>query len=484
MKSMLRIIAVLSVFAFTSCEKWFEVTPAGEVAEDDLFRNAEGFRNSLNGIYQGMSRASLYGQELSWGFIDVLAQYYDVRNCDDIGYRVVIDADDYNYSHATVRPRLDTLWINAFHLIANCNTLLKRVERADSSLFRDGRGELERRLIEGEALAIRAFLHFDILRLFAPAPLVHSGEKRVPYCDQAPSVNFPRLTTEEVLEKVIRDLKKAKRLTAPFDTLYQTQIMLVDCRLGDSKLAGVSDFLSFRGYRLNYYAICGLLARVYLYRGDKESAMREAEKIIYSSLFYFTEPSEAKKGNLKLYDDVIFGLYNNKLVDIYGALNAEGRTSYSYLFLKDREELRDKDPNDVRVDESLVVKRKDRDVCGKYFYVAPPAYRLNNKLIPVLRLSELYHIYIECVYDLVGEERAKAVFAYLRFCRGSRRELSLGSKERLYRELLRDARKEYTAEGQLFYMYKRLNRNITVDGETYGMSKNFVFPLPEVETNI
>lgn len=97
------------VFAFTSCEKWFEVTPAGEVAEDDLFRNAEGFRNSLNGIYQGMSRASLYGQELSWGFIDVLAQYYDVKNCNDIGYRVVIDADDYNYSHATVRPRLDTL---------------------------------------------------------------------------------------------------------------------------------------------------------------------------------------------------------------------------------------------------------------------------------------------------------------------------------------------------------------------------------------
>lgn len=58
---------------------------------------------------------------------------------------------------------------------------------------------------------------------------------------------------------------------------------------------------------------------------------------------------------------------------------------------------------------------------------------------------------------------------------------SLGSKERLYRELLWDARKEYTAEGQLFYMYKRLNRNITVDGKTYGMSKNFVFPLPEVE---
>lgn len=59
MKSVLWIIAVLIVFAFTSCEKWFEVTPAGEVAEDDLFRNGEGFQElserNISGYEQGFT---------------------------------------------------------------------------------------------------------------------------------------------------------------------------------------------------------------------------------------------------------------------------------------------------------------------------------------------------------------------------------------------------------------------------------------------
>ena len=75
------------------------------------------------------------------------------------------------------------------------------------------------------------------------------------------------------------------------------------------------------------------------------------------------------------------------------------------------------------------------------------------------------------------------MFAYLRSGRNAVRELSIGDKEPFYQELIRDARKEFTAEGQLFYMYKRLNRDITVDGKTFDMRKNFVLPLPEVETN-
>ena len=39
-------------------------------------------------------------------------------------------------------------------------------------------------------------------------------------------------------------------------------------------------FLRERGYRLNYYAITALLARVYLYAGNLDMAYDEAMKII------------------------------------------------------------------------------------------------------------------------------------------------------------------------------------------------------------
>ena len=43
---------------------------------------------------------------------------------------------------------------------------------------------------------------------------------------------------------------------------------------------GEDRFLAERGYRLNYYAITALLARVYLYAGNLDMAYNEAMKII------------------------------------------------------------------------------------------------------------------------------------------------------------------------------------------------------------
>ena len=71
---------------------------------------------------------------------------------------------------------------------------------------------------------------------------------------------------------VIRDLNQARNLVASFDTVRKAQISDVKQRL----LANGMDFLGNRGYRLNYYAITALLARVYLYGEDYENAYKEA----------------------------------------------------------------------------------------------------------------------------------------------------------------------------------------------------------------
>jgi hypothetical protein len=55
--------------------------------------------------------------------------------------------------------------------------------------------------------------------------------------------------------------------------------------------------------------------------------------------------------------------------------------------------------------------------------------------------------------------------------------LPVNSFDDYKRELLRDAKKDFIGEGQLFYMYKRLGININADME----KENFVFSIPDSE---
>ena len=67
----------LSLIVFmSSCSDWLDVSPKDIVDEDDLFTSYLGYRNALNGVYKQMGSTGMYGKELSWGFIDVLAQSY------------------------------------------------------------------------------------------------------------------------------------------------------------------------------------------------------------------------------------------------------------------------------------------------------------------------------------------------------------------------------------------------------------------------
>lgn len=59
--------------------------------------------------------------------------------------------------------------------IANCNELIQKAETADSTIFY--KGNAERKLIMNEAIGLRAYLHFDLLRIYAPAPSANPGDK-------------------------------------------------------------------------------------------------------------------------------------------------------------------------------------------------------------------------------------------------------------------------------------------------------------------
>jgi len=96
-------IAFLSLFSF-SCSEWMDIRPSTEVEADVLFTNEDGFKSALTGVYARMIGENLYGNQLTFGLLEDLAQRYDAGlryNTLDANSRALFyeyDEEDYQNS--------------------------------------------------------------------------------------------------------------------------------------------------------------------------------------------------------------------------------------------------------------------------------------------------------------------------------------------------------------------------------------------------
>ena len=160
-----KILIAVTLFVCTvasSCNNWLDVTPQAQVNADKLFSTPEGYESAVYGIYTAMTDASIYGTHMTFGFMDVLAQYYYASW--DKSHNLY-ECSQYHYNNGTTQNLISNLWLKSYNTIANCNVLLERLKGQSPSFFPEG----EYNLIYGEVLALRAFLHFDLLRAFAPS---------------------------------------------------------------------------------------------------------------------------------------------------------------------------------------------------------------------------------------------------------------------------------------------------------------------------
>lgn len=490
MKIKIFLIVVVVLLSSTSCSKWLNVTPQDTIAEDDFFRVGTGYRNALNGVYKQISGSSLYGRELSWGMSDVLAQCYLSSKLNS-SHAYGILSRGYEYDNDNVEPYIEGVWATAYNAIANCNNIIGRVGSEDNSKFIGG--ELERELILGEALSLRGLIHFDILRLFAAAPIKKSVEQYVPYYDKYPSYGEPNIATKEFLDKIIKDLKDAQVLVVKFDTLNSEHINWLRPQVRFTADASIPSyfptdiFFSHRGYRMNYCAITAILARVYNYAGKHDLAIIEAQKVIDFKdgddklIFNFTEYSKGD-GNRKLSDDIIFSLSDLKLYDNYknyypgvdvSSLSVELYIDDNYGDMFD-------DNSDIRL--KLLNKVGNWDVTSNK-NVAPIVSNDYSKIVedmlPVIRMSEMHLIIAEyhaANGDFISATNSIDILRAGRNC--TKGALEITDFNSFKKTLIEEANREYFGEGQLFFYHKKYNIR-----PSFSMSddKLFILPRPEKE---
>ncbi len=450
----------------SGCEDWLSIDPKSEIDTEVLFESQEGFSTAMNGIYTNLSSTTLYGENLKHGFVEVLAQTYTLNNSI---YEVL---EDYDYSSNDMKNRIKNIWSLAYNTIANCNSILEQVAAKDSTFFPEG----GKRMIEGEALSVRAMLYFDLLRLFAPAPAV-ADEAAIPYYNKLSNVPMPYLKTSEILSYIIEDLKTSKALQKGFDTSEEA---LANYGVRERLTYNNDGFYSNyrRGRRMGYYATTALLAQVALYAGDNGLALENAMEFVDKPELIDCTPAdeiEANNYNRLLHAGLIFALNNPDFLEEFTPGN---------FLISNVEEIFGTDGDDFRK-KCYLENSGDKYELSKYI-ITDDNIREDGMqtAIPMFRLSQMYHIAIETMFDNNPQE-ALALFSNLRIKRGCKLPLpDILTKNNLLNYLINDARREFAGEGQLFYMYKRLNREIiNEDKGNKTLTDEFIIPIPERETS-
>jgi len=479
---------LLSVVSL-SCSKWIDVKPTDRLGEDQLFVDPAGYTKAINGVYVEMANKDLYGQEMTTGAVDVLAQYYVLTSSTHRYY----DHTTFVYTSGKVKPTFEAAWKKAYELVANCNVIIEKCGDAPSQKL----PEPYYGVIKGEAIALRAFLHLDMLRLFGPIYTEANKTKpAIPYVSKIGFEVSPILSAEQVMKQITDDLKKALTLLENTDPIRTSGVR------NGSNPSGPND-LYYRQYRLNYYATKALLARAYLWQGDKVNALIEAEALLSEvqgtkNVFPYVTSVGAigtpASGNIpaipadRLFTtEVMFAAYdinrfqmfdrqfnvnldnNNKLSFSNGDSN-EGRVNALY-----------DDANDYR--RRIWQNASSGTVTAltnlKY---ADGANVPSRFMLPLIRLSEVLLIAAECQPDLATG------ITYLNKVRTSRNSLSLNpaTPAALQTAIMNEFRKETIGEGQQFYFYKRtaqqtIPNHAAVTGTKAMVLTNYVVPLPDSE---
>ncbi|PTL26293.1 hypothetical protein C3V39_04025 [Prevotella sp. oral taxon 820] len=455
------------VLLVSSCNDWLKVEPETSVDEEKLFSTEQGFRDALAGVYADMASGSLYGQELSFGLLDVLGQLYDYEAMETV-YHQYHYAKDYQYGNEQVKSQIGSIWNKMYAVIAEINNIL---------LWLDKNGQVmpvsTRHQIKGECLFLRAYLHYDLLRMFAPDVKREPQATAIPYVETFSVKATPAGSVRQVIENIKRDLNTAKQELEQDGIKKVIPYEFADKTETDRYVA-----------RANCYAVEALLARVLLDEGSYQEAEQAAANVIQSGKFRLLDVAKSinvqpDSLDILFNDEHIFSLRNKAILTNAQKLHLGivTQTSVSGAALPLATDINDQfenNNNDVRL--STWVKPQSKYLIK---YTKEDIKKFYPKQV-LIKLSEMYLIVAECKMRLNEADALET----LNTLRRSRIPNSAAADKAVINQdvLIAEMRREFIGEGKMFYEYKRLNSpilNILVNIEPSNSVQ--VFPLPEDE---
>lgn len=470
------------------CSDWLDYQPNDKQSEKQQFSQKTGFYATVNGVYNRMSGGTLYGRYLSYEFIDVLSQRYQVNKTDeDVNSTYLRALVNWNYSDDQVTSVLESIWHEAYSTIMNINVVISNIENDADKGSESVLPLNEYNMLKGEMIAARAMIHLDLLRLFGPIYSKNPEERGIPYNEDTQTDVLPILPANIVLKDyIIRDLLLASNL------LGESDPVLTDGPMPVYDSENMDNSMRYRQLRLNYYAVQLLLARAYLWEGDYAKAAEFAQKLTddpkVREFFPSVDPGTLLANTVdpdRMFStESLFGFYNRNRGLIYD--NNFGGTNTGRRLLIPRPNyingvlFTGGDASDYRFrsqwttgstleGQSSMQLIKFNEIIETSGGVASDDYSEETILqsqkfyatfSSMMKLSEAYYIAAE-VYGNPesGLTDLNKAWDYLNVIRQSRGLTNAsGNNSALTDQITKEYIREFIGEGQIFFYFKRLNK--------------------------
>ena len=471
------ILCLWLCIGFLSCDDYLDVQPEDKFLEEQLFSTEEGFYTALNGVYAKIVSENGYGGDLTMSTIEIMAQQYNIDS-----RHAKYPYASYSYTDGGVQGKFDAIWTNLYTSILNVNNLLLGLE-----LYPDVLSAERKSIVAGEAYALRAMLHFDLLRLFGPVYSTNAQDDAIPYYTESKAQMAEMLTAEQVISRILADLDSAETLLAEDPVRVN----------GSMRSAGSdfsTNFFRFRNLRLNYFAVKALQARVNLYAENNQAAFVAANAVIDEATEFFpwVVDEEIVSGGADIdrifSTEVLFALDNTELYNRQTRY-FDASLEYDNILAPLRDRLGEVFENynqDYRFSYSWFISNeasKDYETFFKFADIEDKD-KTSRFMQPLIRMSEMYYIAAETAED---EQTALDYLNTVREERGLGDGTQLIPGVDLQNEIFKEYRKEFIGEGQLFFYYKRKNMSSIQSGTTSSeidmTAAQYVVPLPLSETD-
>ncbi len=458
------------------CSKWLEATSSSQISADKLFSSRNGFHEALSGLYIDMASPDLYAKNITYYATELTWGGYVPSSTSAIS-----DWQGRRYNTVNAKSTIKSIWTKFYNVIANANKILEELE-ARRNIIRD---DTEYRIMRGELLAIRAYMHFDLIRLFGEYDWEGNANKyTIPYVEvysknETPQKNY--VNTVALIEK---------------DILEAIELLKIDPITGNApknfnENVNIDGYWNNRTKHLNYYAAEALSAKFYLWKNDFAKAKEYAENVIDAAIgksvikWLDAEAMVKAVSNDRrdwtfstehLFSLEITGLYSicSELLYELNAYSGTVRlldTFVNTLYpIETYEFFKDSFHEDVR-GPAMLLKYSTSGYLNYKFYGSSGQVKEYRNRMPMIRISEMYFILAEAAFIKGDFEETIRCINEIRSHRGITNSITLkytvSDSEGIHTKTL-DATdiweifmseylREFITEGPCFYFIKRVH---------------------------
>lgn len=474
-------LILLILTSFTSCDKFLDQQSKTQVDGQEMFGSEQGFKDALTACYVMMKSDVLYGSYLSMTTTELMAQLWDP---DPLNMQGQIDIKSLDFTTTASRNMFSGIYGSMYNVVAQANDVLANLGKSGDRISSDA----TREVIRAEALAIRAFIHMDVLRLFGQMPAGGTTRVQLAYAEQITKDEIPFYDFDTYAEMLFRDLNAAEEIFQKYDPLADNTFLGMD-----SSDAASDDFLTYRRFRMNLYAVKALKARLSLYLGNTADAYKFAKEVIDAkttageSVITLSGDTDLGSNYYAMPTECIFAISKTDISDAISSISSWRLTKAHYEDLFGRNLSTDSRAQIVWDRTATNASNTNLPTLRKYKkpgadeFLQPTTLATRRQLVPMIRIPEMYLIAIETTTSLT---EANALYKEFMLARRIVIDTDL-TRDELDAEVENEYRRELYAEGQMFYYYKRKGAKTMLWGMGSNLTENnYIVPLPETELRV